>query len=354
MKIAVVQGIIPHYREEFFLELSKIHDIDIYLYEKSNKNSSKNMKLSSIEVKELNSKIIKNKLIYFDFIHLLKNYKTIILPANMRLISVWIILILGKFLNKKIILWGHGISVKNYLNEEKKLNPIRVFFHKLASHIWLYTEKEKSIWSKYINSFRVTALNNSIDTSKIINLPKLDKIYLKKMYNINTKINLIYCARFTQNRRIDLMLELIEKVKDKDIGFIIIGEGDYKPDFNKFKNVHDFGAIYEDAIKHELFTIADFYYQPAWTGLSIVEAMAFQKPIITFKRSKDILQCVEYDYIINKYNGFIVNTNEEIIEIILKIDDEEITLLRKNCKETVLNKLNINQMVKNALKSFSL
>lgn len=350
MKIAIVQGILPHYREDFFIGLSNTFDIDIYLYEKDNKQASKNMKLSSLKVKELKSKNILNKFIYFQYLGLLKDYKTIVLPGNMKLLSVWILLVMGKLLNKNIILWGHGISVKNYLKEEKKLNPIRVFFHKLAAHSWLYTEKEKQIWENYIDSSKLTALNNTINTEKIINLPKLNKEELKNKYKINTKLNFIYCARFTANRRIDLMIELIEKVKEKDIGFIIIGEGDFKPNFSKYKKVYDFGAIYDDLKKHELFTIADLYFQPAWTGLSIVEAMAYSKPIITFKRTENILQCVEYSFIKNNTNGIVAKNINDLYHIVTSLTESDIEKLSDSTYKYAKYNLTIENMIKNSHK----
>lgn len=344
MKTAIIQGIIPHYREDFFKTLKKTIDFELYIYETN--NSSKNMKFSELQTKQLKSKNIMNKLIYFNFIDLLKHHEVIILPGNMRLISVWILLILGKILNKKIILWGHGISVINYLKEEKKLNFIRVVFHKLASHTWLYTEREKEIWKHYIDDTKLTALGNSIDTKKIFDLPKLDKELLKKKYNISTKLNLIYCARFTKNRRIDLMIDLIKELKDENIGLIIIGDGDYKPNFSDFEHVYDFGAVYDDVIKHELFTIADLYFQPAWTGLSIVEAMAYGKPIITFERTENILQCVEYAYIEHYYNGFIGKSILEIKNFLLNISVDTLRTLERNCKNTIIKELNTDNMVR--------
>ncbi len=348
MKIAILQPIIPHYRETLFKRLNKVFDIDLFIYKNQNDMKKNNFQNADLDYSHLNSFQFLGALIYNFFPLMNPKYKVLILPGEIRSLSTWILLFLGKFTSKKIILWGHGISVKNYIEEEKKLLPIRVVFHKLADHIWLYTEKEKDIWSKYIDKDKITALNNSIDTKKILRLPVLNKEEMKKKYKISTNLNIIYCARFTANRRIDLMLEVIKKVEDKDIGFIIIGEGEYKPDFSNYKNVYDFGAVYDEDIKHELFTIADLYFQPAWTGLSIIEAMAYGKPILTFKRSENLLQCVEYGYIKPWVNGFIGKSVNELIEFIDNIAKEKLYNLQKSTKNFSKLNFGIERMVENA------
>jgi len=66
-------------------------------------------------------------------------------------------------------------------------------------------------------------------------------------------------------------------------------------------------------MKQNLFAIADLYYQPGWVGLSIVEALGYGKPIITFKRSVDVLQCVEYYYLENTKNSLIFENVTELV-----------------------------------------
>lgn len=351
MKIAILQPLVPHYREVLFDEINKEIDTDIHVYKKQSHFEKHNMKQGALNVQKLSSFNFLGAMVYNFFPLISPKYKILVLPGEIRSLSTWLLLLLGKLTSKKIILWGHGISVKNYLQEEKKLLPIRVFFHRLADHIWLYTEKEKEIWSNYIDPNKITALNNTIDTSVIFKQKTLSRELLKEKYQIATGLNLIYCARFTANRRIDLMVELIKKLKNKDIGLIVIGDGEYKPDFSEFEHVYDFGAIYDDAIKHELFTVVDVYFQPAWTGLSIVEAMAYGKPILTFKRSEDILQCVEYSYIEHMRNGYIANNLEDLIEFIETVTLDEINSLSSGAKKYAESFLSMEKMVSRAKNS---
>ena len=80
--------------------------------------------------------------------------------------------------------------------------------------------------------------------------------------------------------------------------------------------------------------IADIYFQPGWVGLSIVEAMAYGKPIFTFERSENTKQCVEYSYIKSSYNGLIFKDIDSCINTIANLGKDEIKRLGDNAKKT--------------------
>ena len=144
-------------------------------------------------------------------------------------------------------------------------------------------------------------------------------------------------------------IETIKQLNTEKYGFIIIGAGKNKPDFSLYNNVYDFGAIYDTNIKRELFYIADLYFQPGWVGLSIVEAMAYGKPICTFIRSEETKQCVEYSYIENNTNGLIFTNIDDCITRISQLTNDEIKQLGANAIKKVAQLLTPQNMVANAL-----
>lgn len=173
----------------------------------------------------------------------------------------------------------------------------------------------------------MVALNNTLtDVDKMMEYRSdLSVVDLKKKYYITQDFILIFCARFGNNyRRVDLLLKAIEQLDAKRYGFVIIGAGKNKPSFLPYTNVYDFDALYDVTIKRELFALSDIYFQPGWVGLSIVEAMAYGKPVFTFKRSEEIKQCVEYSYLESGVNGMIFADIDECIEYINFISKEEI------------------------------
>ena len=94
---------------------------------------------------------------------------------------------------------------------------------------------------------------------------------------------------------------------------------------------------------------ADLYLQPGWVGLSIVEAFAYGLPVLTFKRSLDTLQCVEYDYIEDRHNGLIYRDLKSCLSKISDLSKKDIEFLSKNAMTYAKNKLTMDQMIQNAL-----
>lgn len=351
-RIAILQPEVPHYRSEFFNKLKEeLEEVNVYVYNSTNDSTKNGFKVDASNVKYLSNIKLKGFLLYNPFSFLKKQYDVIVLMLHFAHITTWLLL-LTKFIHRKeIILWGQGISVKRYLSEENKPDWKLKLQIALSDGVWIYMDKEKEMWQKIFPNKRIVSLNNTltgVDEMLTYN-PDLTKEELKKKYNITQKIILIFCARFESNyRRTDLLVETIKHLDKEKFGFIIIGAGKNKPDFKLFENVYDFGAIYETEIKRELFNIADIYFQPGWVGLSIVEAMAYGKPIFTFERSEETKQCVEYSYIKSSYNGLIFKDIDSCINTIMNLETDEIKRLGENAKETATN-LTPKNMAKNAL-----
>jgi glycosyltransferase involved in cell wall biosynthesis len=148
---------------------------------------------------------------------------------------------------------------------------------------------------------------------------------------------------------VDLLEKLIRHLDNKKFGFVIIGDGPSKPDFSIYTNVYDFGAVYDRSLKNELFTVADLYFQPGWVGLSIVEAMAYGKPILTYSRSEEILQCVEYSYIKNGQNGLLFSSYENSVSVIQNLSPTETLKMGERARMFVRENLMMSMMISNAV-----
>ena len=84
-------------------------------------------------------------------------------------------------------------------------------------------------------------------------------------------------------------------------------------------------------------------------GLSIVEAMAYGKPVFTFRRSAETLQCVEYCYIKEKENGLIFDDMEDLVRQMNIITQEQIKQMGEQARLLVKEKLTPRQMAESAL-----
>lgn len=349
----ILQPFVPHYRQEFFEKISEKCNISIYCYSNKNAFLNQNFEQSSFNTLAIKSYVFGPFMWYNPFTLLKKDSNQMVLMLDFKHIATWFLLLTKIIHKKKIILWGQGVSVKRYLKDEKKTLFILKLMLMLSDGVWFYTEKEKQLWKKRIPNLKSVSLNNTIsDVKRIMEIPtksSSDIKQIKDKYNIYQPIVFIFCARFTEDRRVDLFLEIIQKVNNSKFGFIVIGEGDFKPSFSNFSNVYDFGKVYDFDLKTELFAIADIYFQPAWLGLSVVEAMSYGKPIFSFKRSPDILQCVEYFYINNGFNGLIFKDIGEMVDYLSSIQKANILELSNNAKKFARENLSMDGMVASAL-----
>lgn len=355
--IALIQPRIPDYRENFLKELRSTYKLDIYVYDPPEQMAEKNMAPASLPVKVLRGFNFLNIIWVYSISVLLKGrYDIIIIPGEVRSPSAWLLLILAKWKKIKTILWGHGISIARYVKEEKKYPWFKKIFHNMADQIWLYTDYEKKILAQYIDPQKISFLNNTINTGPVVQaeINKNQKKHLKAKFEITNEIVFIYCARFSSvYRRTDKLLEMIKKTDNKKYGFIIIGDGSYKPDFSSFSNVYDFGSVYDVSVKQELFNVADLYFQPAYLGLSVAEALIYGKPVLTYKRSAHIRQGVEYNYIRSSWNGYIAENSDTLLAYIEKLTPAEIRIMQNNARKYAGENLLIGKMVFNAKTAIS-
>lgn len=351
--VALLNPLVPHYREEFFKQLTNHVNLDIYVYEQGEEHA--NFNVSDLHVKKIRAVgFLGNRFIFYNPIPLLtRKYDTLVLMLHFGHISAWFLLLTRIFHRKKVILWGQGISVKRYLQEQKKPNLLFRWMIGLSHGVWLYTEEEQKQWKKIFPAKSIVSLNNTISgVEDVLNTCYTvdERSALKVKHGIQQEVCFIYCARFDNpHRRFDLLIQTIELLDPKKYGFIIIGDGTHKPDFKPYPNVYDYGKVYDKQLKDELFSIADLYYQPGWIGLSVVEAMAYGKPILTFRRSHDVLQCVEYSYIQDRQNGILLNDLNELKQILSQMVQGDIQEMGNISKQLVKNKLLMRNMTENAL-----
>lgn len=349
IRCAILQPEIPHYRQDFF-RLLKDHceTMDLFVY-----NTCERTKKDGIHLVETDCEYISNLdyrgkiLLYNPFPLLSKKYNAIVLMLHFGHITTWLILLFKFIHRKKIILWGQGISVKRYIKESSHPDWKLKWQIAMADAVLLYQEPQAYQWKRLFPKKSIVSLNNTIsDVNEILKTSTaIDKDCLRQKYSISQPVIFIFCARFENKyRRVDLLIETIEKLDSKKYGFIIIGSGKNKPDFSNYKNVYDFGAVYDRALKNELFSIADVYFQPGWVGLSIVEAMAYGKPVCTFVRSEETLQCVEYSYIEDGINGYIFNDMDDCIEKITHTPLEDMVKMGSNARKLVKDYLTPDKM----------
>ena len=353
-KIAILQPEIPHYRTEFFTLLKDEEPIvDLYTYNEpeSVRRSGFSIGMESEYIPNIEKKGL---LLYSPWKLLSSKYDTLILMLHQGHITTWLLLMTKWLHRKKIVVWGQGISVKRYIKEEKKPSIWLRWQIALADGAWIYMEKEADMWRKRFPQKTIVALNNSVSNiTEMLNYDSSRQVdTLKEKYNITEDVVFIFCARFgSPFRRVDLMEQLMHRLDKKKYGFIIIGDGKGKPDFSKYTNVHDFGAVYDNNVKRELFAISDAYLQPGWIGLSVVEAMAYKLPVCTFRRKgNEIRHGVEYGILKDGVNAMLFDSIEEAVNRIKNVTTEELEQMGNNAHDYIAQNHTPQKMAEQALK----
>jgi len=122
MKIAILQPLIPEYRETFLKTLAQSFNVDFFVYFDSDTLKKHKMGKSSIYARTVPYFIFFNFIGLYSFLPLLKKeYNILILPGEIRNISNWILLLSKPFHKKKIILWGMAL-VKTLSGGRKKIS----------------------------------------------------------------------------------------------------------------------------------------------------------------------------------------------------------------------------------------
>ena len=349
MRIAFIHPFTAHYRKDFFKKLSIIYNLDLLSIEPPTGSDY------FLTTEFINEKIIKTIIIgpfkwFNPFISIIKQCSVLIIVWQPSWLPMYIILLLRSLFSFKIILWTHGISVKHGFHPDSIRDRIKLLFFNMADGISFYTKNELKILAPYLKKTNLFYVNNTLNVKKIQKVKSAlinTHSELREKYGIIASRVVIYCARFIKDRRPDLLVKFIEMMRVEDVSFIIVGDGLEKPDFSVYQSVYDFGALYDEKTKAELYSVSDFSFQPAWTGLSVVESMANGIPYITLEKNNDILQCVEYAYINNGVNGFISHNLSDVRDKIIKTSNNDLARMKNNCLEISKRELSMQNMINN-------
>jgi len=347
-KITIIQRILYQYRVDFYKKLKNAlqeKGIALHLIVEENR-SSNNMGFLDFFycVKSMHLKIFDIELIYQPYLRFLKGTDLVILELGNRLLLNYILMIKRIFsCSMKMAFWGHAI------NMQSKPNSIRNRFKNLYLNrvdFWFpYTEGiTETIRRSGFPDDRVVTIYNTLDTLKI--KKQREGIESEELQRLKSSLGIaensavaIFCGRLYKEKRVDFLLDVCYKIKEKLKNFvvIIIGDGEeaYKVADASYSNnwIKYIGPVFKRD-KALYFEIADIFLSPGLVGLSAVESFAFEVPMVTTDYS---FHSAEIEYIINGENGIITNNNLHSFTdaaISLLSDSVKLENLRKGCRHT--------------------
>ena len=326
-KFIIIQPLVPSYRSNFFLYLSrKIGDsFNLYAGEKSYDSTLQSDK--EIDYKKLkNFYFLKGKLIFQTGMwqEVFKDC-TLIIGLNPRNISNWIILFIRRFLPYKTIVWGHAWPRKGI---QSKTDIVRSLMRNLADGIITYSVTQKNELKEKGYKKPIYSAPNAIYSASEV----------KNFYEENP-LNILYVGRFIDEKKISLLIrafaELIFDLPEKT-RLILVGSGYLEKDLRKLVDKLEVSekVIFAGYITN-IEKIESFYSKslvtisPGTTGLFLNQSLMYGIPMIIARgeaHGPEIEAAIEGENIVYFEND---NIEDLKLKILKTFDQKEIWISKR-------------------------
>jgi glycosyltransferase involved in cell wall biosynthesis len=358
-KIACIFNFPSHYRAPIYTLMDSELNCDFYFADKA---CTPNLK--KINYKTLNNfkKELKTSFFLggFSWMNgavslLFKPYKSYFLIGEPFCISTWLIIFFAKLNNKKVYLWSHGW----YGKEGRLKSIIKKLFFGQADKVFLYGNYAKGLMIE--NGFekdKLKVIYNSLDYQLQLNFRNsLSKTEVYHNYFNNDYPVLIYIGRVQNVKRLDLLINAMSTLKDRNYNMNLLILGGNHEDVNLLRLIEEkdlrehvwrYGPCYEEAKISEFIYNANVCVSPGNVGLTAIHALTYGTPVVTHNNFKN--QMPEFESIKEDVTGsfFAENNVEDLANSILKftyISELEREKIRSNAYSVIDNYYNpINQI----------
>ena len=314
MKVVFIQPIIPHYRKDIVSNLLDTKYFTSYFI--TSKKYLTNTSVSFENKRVLDGLIFRSFKVFNHTFYWLQGVTKYLKEINPNIIvftgydphMIHIQFLFFKYVffsKTKILWWSQGNTGKQGLLGK----IIRSFFYKNATGILAYSKQsKKNLIQMGVKKNVIKVVNNSIprDDYAFLHLSVLEK---RKEQKTISKIRLISVGKLTYLKRLDLLVDAVAELKQKNIDVIcnIIGLGAEEQNLKvKIKQLNLQNEIIMHGAKYgsdlnQLFFESDIYVLPGAVGLSILHAFSYGLPMIT---SDDFtLHCPEIELLSKGENG---------------------------------------------------
>lgn len=351
-KIAFSMNYASHYREVIYKMINDELDADFYFGDSKrltikkldfSKLSNFRKEFKTIEFKKLIWFRGNNKLVF-------KDYDTIVLTGEPRILNNWIMLLLAKVTGRKIYFWTHGW----YGRETKTRALFKKPFFNLAHKIFLYGDYAKELMIKQgFKSEKLIPIYNSLDydTQKRVRNKLTDTDIFKNHFGNNNPV-IFFIGRLQKNKNLEQVLDamILLKEQNKDYNFVVIGKEEPGYDFNNEivlrgldNNVWMYGACYEEQKLGELIYNSKVCVTPSSIGLTAIHSLMYGTPVITNDNFPH--HGPEFEAITDGYNGAFFE-KDNIENLANKIDSVvKSNYSKEQCWEIVDNKWNPHNQI---------
>ncbi len=360
-RVVIVQKYVPQYRIAFFNCLrdelaEKGIRLDL-IYGDSVPDSRKDSVSCPWAqfVPNQNLKFGKFKLIWQPCLHLLAGADLVIAEHAHKLLLNYVLLLRKPFTRQRFAVWGHGLDMQ--ASETSLLNKIKKKTLAFPDWWFAYTAGRKAFLERNgVPEKKITAVQNAIDTITMnkeyhdITEAEIEVIRVRHGVEDGSKV-LIYCGALTKEKNLEMLVAAADRLQQQDhrIRLLVIGSGPYG-NFVQQAAASRPWMIYAGPKfgreKAAYFRLADLFLLPGATNLAILDAFAFETPMVTVAIDN---HNPEYEYLVHDTNSIITQPNLEAYTNAvwdLLQDPDRLRLLSSNCA-AMIQKYNVQNMARN-------
>ncbi len=293
-KICCIFNLAPHYRGAIYKLMDQELHCDFYF------GDQVDTPIKTMDVTELSGykKTVKN-IVFANKKYrwqkgvvslVFKPYKYYILTGDHSILSSWIIAFFAKLLNKKVLIWLHGLKSGSKMHWKGKL---RVYpFYRMTDIFLFYGDYSRNLMiEKGFNPQKMESIYNSLDyEQQILIRKKLHKTNIYSSHFNNNLPVLFFIGRIQKAKKLDQVLisMIILKQRSVHCNFVIVGENADGTDFSKQisdaglqSNVWIYGPCYQEEKIGELIYNADVCVSPGNVGLTALHSFVYGTPLIS-------------------------------------------------------------------------
>ncbi len=264
----------------------------------------------------------------------------------------------GKLLDENLVDQLHGTSSIGFFKYDFLTFIRKIYYNMTDAHV-NYVEDAYDILGSYgVKKNKIFLIYNSPNTNELLKI----KNEINSLPSILPKNNfrLIHVGRLVKWKKVDLLINAFSKIKKQipQAELIIIGNGpeevNLKEQVNKFQLVDSIkfiGGIYDSKMLGQYLSASSIYVLAGMGGLSINEAMCFDKPIIC-----SVCDGTEKKLVKENFNGkfFEENNSTDLADKIVQLFSNQLLLkqMGKNSGKIISEEINVQTVINGYLKAF--
>ena len=256
---------------------------------------------------------------------------------------------------------GYTKEAQNFksLIKYKLLSYVRKFYFNFVDAHVDYTENAFEILKSYgVSKEKIFIIYNSPDSDFLLSV--FDEIKSNDLILPENNFRIIHVGRLVKWKRVDLLIDAFKDIKNnfKDAQLVVIGTGPEEvnlqkqaEDLNLIDSIKFVGAVYDPKILGRYLHASAVYVLAGMGGLSINEAMCFEKPIVC-----SVCDGTEKKLVRDGFNGkyFRLNDKSDLAEKInyLLSNQDLIRQMGKNSGKIIREEINVNTVINGYIRAF--